>query len=499
MKKLFVILFALPLLLACAGRSGEPTPQSAVQSGKEVSEAEVEALANGHEYVDLGICNHLRWATMNLGATHPCEPGDLFKWGVTQPWQRGTKCYWDDYPYYMGTVLATGGPRLSKYNTNREQFEELDNLTCLEPEDDAAHVLWGGGWRMPDGAELDSLLQLCTWTTDTVNGRPGYRATSKLEGYRDRSIFLPYTGGVSGLSFLHADRAGYYWSRNILDGYAFPNGIGIVTDEKLCLTFYFRYQAMAIRPVFLPGEVLVSQVDVSTRKSKIQLGSEGIQLSAQVQPANASNQRLYWNTSDLRVATVDSTGFVHPQSEGICYITATSTDGTSCSSTCMVTVFDPNQPGHPYVDLGICHHLRWATANVGALSEEQSGDYFDARQAQQVVWGDHWRLPTAAELDSLLTCCRWEWTTVNGVPGYKVTNAVTEGYKNTSIFLPAAGCYDEGGVTRMGSFGYYWSSSALTDIPGNTINLAFSQETPFWNYSPQRSRFPIRMVYSTHE
>ena len=33
----------------------------------------------------------------------------------------------------------------------------------LDPEDDVAHVKWGGKWRMPTAEEWEELMEDCTW------------------------------------------------------------------------------------------------------------------------------------------------------------------------------------------------------------------------------------------------------------------------------------------------------------------------------------------------
>ena len=123
------------------------------------------------------------------------------------------------------------------------------------------------------------------------------------------------------------------------------------------------------------------------------------------------------------------------------------------------------------VDLGLS--VKWAGCNVGADSPEEYGDYFawgetttksdyssstsityglsiselesrgiigadsqlaPAYDAATVNWGDDWRMPTLGEIKELIDRCTWEWTSVNGVSGQKVT-----GPKGNSIFLPAVG------------------------------------------------------------
>jgi len=70
-----------------------------------------------------------------------------------------------------------------------------------------------------------------------------------------------------------------------------------------------------------------------------------------------------------------------------------------------------------------------------------------------------WRIPTQAELATLESANR-EWKTNyngSGNNGYLITDNAT----SVSIFLPAAGCRygDNGDVSGMDAYGYYWSSS----------------------------------------
>ena len=102
-----------------------------------------------HEYVDLGLPSGLLWATCNVGAN--------------------------------------------------------------SPEDDAAHVNWGGAWRMPTIEEMDELENNCTWTWTTQSGKNGYRVT----GPNGKSIFMPAAGHYL-VGFLHdADSYGHYWSGSL--------------------------------------------------------------------------------------------------------------------------------------------------------------------------------------------------------------------------------------------------------------------------------------------
>ena len=155
--------------------------------------------------------------------------------------------------------------------------------------------------------------------------------------------------------------------------------------------------------------------------------------------------------------------------------------------------------GHEYVDLGLPSGLKWATCNVGASLPEEYGDYYAWGEIETKIeytddnsktycksmsdisgnatydvarakWGGSWRLPTTIELEELESKCKWEWTTINGKKGYKVT-----GPNGNSIFLPAA-CFRRGSSLYIaGEDGYYWSSSPDESIDYDAYYLYFNR------------------------
>ena len=161
---------------------------------------------NGHEYVDLGLPSGLKWATCNVGATTPEGYGNYYAWGETTP---KTTYKWSTYKYCNGTYDS-----MTKYCTDSE-YGIVDNKTTLELSDDAAHVNWGGSWRMPTKAEQDELRDInnCTWTWTTQNGVNGYKVTSKKNG---NSIFLPAAGYRYYSDLSDAGSGGHYWSSSLL-------------------------------------------------------------------------------------------------------------------------------------------------------------------------------------------------------------------------------------------------------------------------------------------
>lgn len=194
----------------------------------------------GVEMVDLGLPSGLKWANMNVGATSPEGYGDYFAWGETSP----KSVY--DFSTYFDT--KDGGKTFIKYNHE-------GGKTTLELEDDAAHVNWGGDWRMPTKAEQDELRNTdnCTWTWKQNNstGVIGYLVTSKKNG---NSIFLPASGYRFASALFYVDSNGRYWSSSL---YSTISG-GTTSSGAFSLYYYTgnvdwrsdtRYYGLPVRPV----------------------------------------------------------------------------------------------------------------------------------------------------------------------------------------------------------------------------------------------------------
>ncbi len=179
------------------------------------------------EAIDLGLS--VKWASYNVGATKPEEYGGYYAWGETE---EKSDYEWYTYKYCNDTHYS-----MTKYCTS-SSYGTVDNKTTLEPEDDVATVKWGGTWRMPTRAELDELLNNCTWTCTTLNGVNGHRVT----GPNGNSIFLPFTGYRNGQEVRGRGSYGDYWSSSLGSSYcdeaydlAFDSGVfGLDSYDRTC-------------------------------------------------------------------------------------------------------------------------------------------------------------------------------------------------------------------------------------------------------------------------
>ena len=159
------------------------------------------------EIIDLGLS--VNWASVNLGATLPEAPGYLISWGELEE---------KDWYSWSGYKYGSSSSTLTKYCLT-------DGMRILQPEDDAATMLWGGDWRMPSREEWQELIDNCEIDyLAEENGYPGVRLTSKVPGYEDKSIFLVAAGWIQDEYHLQDGNLSSYWANECA---VFPGEISL--------------------------------------------------------------------------------------------------------------------------------------------------------------------------------------------------------------------------------------------------------------------------------
>ena len=469
------------------------------------------------EYVDLGLS--VKWASCNVGASKPEEYGDYLAWGETEP---KSNYSWSTYKFRTSGD-SDDNVKFNKYCTQSSYWDStapMDNKTVLDPEDDAAHVNWGGSWRMPTDAEWTELMTKCTWTwtsQNEVNGRLG-------TGPNGNSIFLPVAGNRYDTRLNNAGSYGFYWSSSLKTGNPIHAWHVRFNSGGVSRSSYgYRYSGQSVRPVY--GEFIpVSSIAINESSLSLYIGSSSI-LLATIMPASATAPEIIWHSSNASIVSVDLEGKINAVAVGQATITAYSSNGLSAS--CIVTV--NNKPVPEAVDLGLS--VKWATFNIGASNPYEFGDYFawgdtetyyEAGYAQldnpvwkagkengycwasykwcegsfdtqkkycttsshgtvddkkvldpeddaaHAWWGDNWRLPTDDELLELIRNCTWTAIETNGITGYEIVSNM-DGFQDKSIFIPKAG--NRYGINLYGPHAELWTSSLRTDMPDRAYNL----------------------------
>ena len=200
--------------------------------------------SNHPHAIDLGLPSGTKWACCNVGASRPTAYGDYYAWG-----EIATKTNYDWSTYKWGKAEN----QLTKYCNDPYWGKNghTDNKTTLDPEDDVAHVKWGGQWRMPTKEQMEEL-----YNNTKEKWIENYKGTG-VDGYlftatNGKSIFLPAAGYRNGTSLYYAGSYGYFWASSLYSYY--PNdAYGLYFDSGYMFvgSYYdsYRYYGRTVRPV----------------------------------------------------------------------------------------------------------------------------------------------------------------------------------------------------------------------------------------------------------
>lgn len=164
-----------------------------------------------------------------------------------------------------------------------------------------------------------------------------------------------------------------------------------------------------------------------------------------------------------------------------------------------------------FVDLGLS--VKWAKYNLGAKSENDLGGHFgfgdrtgvmNSYLPEDYASEDLYRttndliyqvtdgkatLPSYEDFEELFAKCTSEWTTVDGVNGFRLT-----GPNGNTIFLPAAGTRTVNDVTGIGNNGYYATGSINPGDQRYYYGYQFSSATNSRMTAPVYQAMSIRPV-----
>ena len=228
---------------------------------------------NGHEYVEIG---GIKWATCNIGANSPKDYGYYFFWAGTVGYVRGGSKWvtadggvelsggfnWENVPFHTESDQSTGWTKYvpSDQSSHWSGDGNPDDILVLDPEDDAAHVNWGGPWRMPTLAEFTAMKAATYWKWDSAdNGYYVYtpnpstdagKINSNGKGTYDKSNALLFFPAAARGSLANLGNAGEgnYWSGSLTSyasAYFFHFTSGVISHLSNCS----RCFGQSVRPV----------------------------------------------------------------------------------------------------------------------------------------------------------------------------------------------------------------------------------------------------------
>ena len=383
------LLLLLSLTLMCAESSGQ---SDAVQN----------------DYVDLGLS--VKWATKNVGAERAFDFGDFFAWGETNS---KAEYDWTTYQY-----TEQGATQMTKY-CNSSLGAIRDYKYILEETDDAATVSWGQKWRTPTLAEMNELLENCTWIWHenyNASGIAGFEVRSNMEGFTTNSIFLPAAGHWGGKNAYDTNKKGMYWTSTLNpESFASLQACQLYfgSDERLTMS-YDRQIGMTVRPVFDDGEK-----DDASGESDVdgEVGNHNyVDLGLSVK----------WATNNIGADSPLVGGWLFAWGE-----------------TAPKAAFTPDN--YKYSKNG-----RWDLTSK--YNQEDSLDTLEPMDdAATCNWGGEWRTPTVDEWRELLENC--DWYLADGIYGVSKLNG------HTIALSRSTGCGDDYSYHTQKDGGCYWTAN----------------------------------------
>ena len=392
-KKLYIGLSLMMCMMTSCQKSEDVIDDPKPEPGKPVVKyAEYETT---DDYVDLGVGNFMI-ATKNLGAKRPEDTGNFYAWGETAPKEDYS---WETYQL-----------RSSKYYYN--------DGGLLQPQDDAATVILGEGWRLPTVEEVklmedsNTTDEACCRMRPTVrNGVFGFM----LIGRNGNSVFVPSTGRLQGSALITWDNDTKMWCK---DG-AKSRSLKVFTISQIDVTTYYsvdRCEGLPIRPVKdrAASDTVFLKLNVLDRNM-----AEAQRLLSTANSAEYSAESFqtlegkYQRAVAMRAYAVENDGLKTQSYLGVINkVNRMLQDSIDHASHFLaLALFElsplPKASDIKAVDLGLS--VRWASANIGARSETEFG-YF-------IAWG---------ELGPKQT--RYEWE------DYKFCKEVYEGDRDYSKF-----------------------------------------------------------------
>lgn len=227
MKKLLLTLSSAFIALSTLFLTGcEKEDPDAISMDTVNKGIEIITGADGKEYQVVDLGTGVKWAVCNIGASSPEQTGSFFSWGeVTTKDAYSMKNYkWSQ----DGDLFS-----FTKY-CNDSKRGTRDNIIQLEDADDAAKVIMGKDWYIPEEYDFRQLLTKnnCTCKWCKLNGIGGYLFTSVKKGYEGNSIFIPLSGTKDNKLIRFEGQDGWYWCNTLGYEYEYNKDDEEIKDVK---------------------------------------------------------------------------------------------------------------------------------------------------------------------------------------------------------------------------------------------------------------------------
>jgi len=234
-------------------------------------------------------------------------------------------------------------------------------------------------FKVLSGALLVMVFLSAFFSCEIIETLFGYDGTVSLSSTADGDVVSgtvslegPATGDIDGVTLLldgdlfgNAVPLAGSWSYEF-DTTEFPDG-----EIELTVSGYHGNELLSSINVLLIidniPDIAVTGVSLDINSVTLTI-SETYQLTATVEPQDATNNSVSWESNDTDIATVSDTGLVTAEAVGTAQITVTTNDG-DFNDTCTVTVEEQTTGG----DINVVGQAQGSTYDFGTCLSDGNG------------------------------------------------------------------------------------------------------------------------------
>ena len=202
------------------------------------------------------------FATCNVGANAPQEPGYYFWWGDTVGYTNSGSA-WVSVADGTTTIKFSSSDTTANQTyqkTNQELknggFSDDASTGILNAAHDAATAHLGAPWRMMTKDELDKLVSTDYCQREWVDEYKGVTVKGWVvkgkagSAYENNEVFFPAVGFGDGSSPRYDGSYGYYWSSTPKsDNYSYSAWLLYFHSSEFYADYFGRYNGMSVRAV----------------------------------------------------------------------------------------------------------------------------------------------------------------------------------------------------------------------------------------------------------
>lgn len=201
-------------------------------------------------------------------------------------------------------------------------------------------------WQSTDKGLIDGVSSACGyfdlnfWFGKKINSSYGQPVKLSNSSYTFKYYGEELKKKLTATVYTTDKEKGVKWSSSNKDvATVDSNGKVVAKGQGTCyITAKAKFDTTKLARCKVKVQQMVTSVQSSKNSISLEKPGETYTLKATCTPTNADDKSVKWESSNIKVATVNAIGKIIAKKKGSCQVTATTNDGTKLTTQCKVTV-----------------------------------------------------------------------------------------------------------------------------------------------------------------